>query len=488
MPLSVLAEYNKANPDKVLKNARNAAAGSIRNLDTKITAQRKLDAFFYAIPHCPNKQFTTQGEILEFLKELGFKTNPLSRHLKSIPEIEKYIKEVEQIRPRLNYEIDGIVLKLNNIQKRDSIGYTTKYPKWARAFKFESQMAVTILKDIVWNTRRTGMVSPRAFLEPVNIGGVTISHATLNNARFIRDKKLVIGEPVLIRRSQDLIPEIVEGIGKNTKKEIDIPTECPSCSSKLINKGDILFCINTSNCSSQQLSFLEFFVSKGVMDIQGLSTKTLELLYSKGLISTPTDLYYLKETDLSGIPGFRKKSIDNLLNAIAKSKENSVERVFISLGINLASRKVASLLFEKYSSIEEISQLQVENLLAIDGIGETIANNIYEYFNNPQNKLYLKELQECGLKFEKSQSISENEQTNTNNKLVGKTFLITGTLSKKRKEVELWIENNGGKIVSSVSKNLTYLIVGDKPGSKLDRAKKLNTPIINEQELYSLIN
>lgn len=478
MPLSVLEKYNKTAEIK-LKNARNAAAGAIRNLDPKKTAKRNLDAFIYNVGYKDGENFKNQEEMIKFLKENKFKVNSYEKKCITFDDIEKKIFEIKTLRKEVDYLTDGVVIKVNDFELRNFFGYTNKFPRFAIAYKFEAEEYSTILKDVIWSVGRTGKVTPIAILEPVEIADVTIQRATLNNYDDILRKKLKIGSRVLIRRSNDVIPEIL-GVMKdneNVVAEIVPPTHCPFCNSELIKIGVNMFCTNTLGCTPQLISSLVHFSSKNAMNIEGLSEKTIENLLENLKIDTIDKIYDLKFEQLLTLEKFKEKKASNLLNSIEKSKNVNLENFIYALGIKNVGIKTAKDLAKKYKTLENLRQTTRERLLEISDIGEIVAECIFEFFNDEHSKKSLEKLL--------SKKIIINPYIeNVKNEYTDKKIVITGSFKKyKRSDLENIFSNKGLIVQSSIGKSTDILVVGEKAGSKLEKAEKLGTKIIKEKDL-----
>ena len=475
------ALYNKSATEK-LKNPRNAAAGAVRNLDPKETAKRKLDYFCYSILLCEGQKFDTQAQMHEFLVKNGFKTGDYFKICKNADQLIEQIKEVDKVKSKLDVQIDGMVIKINKVAPRDEIGYTAKFPKWAVAFKFEATEVSTMLEDVVWQVGRTGRVTPIAILQPVELAGATVSRATLNNIDDIKRKNLFKNARVFVRRSNEVIPEVM-GLAEKfaNSTTIETPKTCPVCNHKLVQKGPLLFCPNHFGCKAQVVDKLTHFASRNAMNIEGLSEKTIEAFYASLGIRELGDLYSLKKQDLLKLDKFQDKKAQNVINSLEKSKNPDLARFLYALGIEEVGYKTAKDLAKHFKTLEAIKSSSKEQLLEVEDIGEIIANNIVLYF---QDKANLKEIDDL---FAKGVKIEETPTQNQNQYLAGKTFVLTGTLSKPRKEVEEIIEKYGGKTSSSVSKKTDYVLAGEEAGSKLDKAKSLGVAIIDEKTLLDMI-
>ncbi|MCI5997099.1 MAG: NAD-dependent DNA ligase LigA [Peptoniphilaceae bacterium] len=478
MPLSALKKYNELN-EIPLKNARNAAAGAIRNLDPKKTAQRNLDAFIYNVGFKANAPFKTQEEMIDFLRKNKFKVNNYEKKCETLEQIIEKIQEIEKLRKEVDYLTDGAVIKVNDFELREYFGYTNKFPRFAIAYKFEAQEYSTILKDVVWNVGRSGKVTPTAILEEVEIGDVTVKRATLNNYDDIQRKNVKINSRVLVRRSNDVIPEILGVLPSEDSNEIEIlpPTHCPFCKSELIKDGVHIFCTNTLGCTPQLISSLVHFSSKTAMNIEGLSEKTIESLFENLKVDTVYKIYDLTFEKLLTLDKFKEKKAKNLLNSIEKSKNVNLENFIYALGIKNVGIKTAKDLAKKYKNLDSLRVVTEEELLEIQDIGEVVARCIFEFFNDEYSKKSLDLLLSKGIKIESYKDITENEFTD-------KKVVITGTFENyKRSDLENFFSENGLIVQSSVGKSTDFLIVGEKAGSKLKKALELGVEIISQENL-----
>lgn len=482
--LEKLNEERKKNGQPLLQNCRNAAAGSIRQLDSKIAAQRKLDNFIYHLPNPLDYGIHTHSEALEYMKKLGFKINPNNRVVKNINEVLEFIEEKGKERDSLAYDIDGIVIKVNNIDDQQRLGSTAKYPKWATAYKFPAKEVLTKLTDIIFTVGRTGQITPNAVLEPVIVAGSTISRATLHNEDYVKEKDLKIGDIVSIRKAGDVIPEVVE-VKKERRtgkeKEFVMITNCPMCNTPLVKKeGQVDYYCPNKKCPARNIESLIHFVSRDAMNIDGLGDRIMEDFYNFHFIATIPDIYALKEheKDLTRLEGYGEKSVTNLLNAIEESKNNSLEKLIFGLGIPHVGAKTAKLLAQKYKTLQKLMEQTEEELTKVPDIGGIIAKSVVDYFNDPHHKAIVEELMDLGINtIYLGQEIVENEEFS------GKSFVLTGSLTIfTREEAKEKIESLGGKTVDSVSKKTSVVIVGEKPGSKYDKALKLGIPIWTEEE------
>ena len=468
------------------KNARNLASGSIRQLDSSVTASRNLDAFIYHLPNPLDYGINTHFEALEFMKKLGFVTNPNNRLVTGIDGILNYINEKTKERPDLPYDIDGVVIKLNNILDQMKLGSTVKYPKWATAYKFPPEEVVTKLKDIIFTVGRTGQITPNAILEPVNVMGSTISKTTLHNEDYCKDLDIRIGDYVTIIKAGDVIPR-VDSVKKERRTGDEIPfqmiTNCPICKEKLVKKDSNYYCVNPL-CDARHIESLIHFASRQAMDIVGMGEKIIEDMYNLDFIKTIPDFYHLEkyQDELMLLEGYGVKSIQNLIKEIEESKKKSLEKLLFALGIRHVGLKTATMLARKFVTIDNLMNASLTTLNDIPDIGEEISTSVYNYFQEPKNKDLIQELKELGINMNYLGEVIDNPN------IKDKSFVITGTLNIKRDELKDKIITNGGKVIDSVSKKTDYLILGENPGSKYEKAIKLNIPILNEEEILNLLN
>ncbi|MBE5753046.1 MAG: NAD-dependent DNA ligase LigA [Clostridiales bacterium] len=479
--LSVLEKYNQT-ASEPLKNARNAVAGAIRNLDPKVTAERKPDIYFYDVNYTDGGENFSQTEAHDFLIEQGFKVFPYFKVCESIEEVITAVKEVEKERKNLDVLTDGAVIKADSDAVRDLMGFTDKFPRWAIAYKFEAEEVTTLLKEVIWQVGRTGKLTPLALLEPVELAGATVSRATLNNYGDILRKDVKKGSRVLVRRSNEVIPEILGATEHYaTSEKIEKPNTCPACNSVLREIGAHLFCPN-KRCKPRICAKLDHFASKNAMDIDGFSESTAELLFEKGKIVDFSDLYRLKREDLEGLDGFKDKKIDNLLTAIEKSKARPLDAFLYAIGVGGVGRVAAKDLAKSFKSIENLKNASVEELVGMENIGEITATGIKEYFSDVDNLKELEELTALGVL-----PVWE-EKGDINGAFKGESVVLTGTLSKyKRSEAQKLIEGQGGVCQSSVTAKTTLVLAGEEAGSKLEKAKKLGIKIIDEVEFEKML-
>lgn len=483
------AEANKkriANGEEPFQNPRNAAAGSARQLNSAIAKERKLDTVLY---HVPNTTEKTHYDTLKELEKLGLPINPNSRKVHNFQEIKEYIEEWTEKRPDLPYEIDGIVIKLNDIAGQRKMGNTARYPRWAVAYKFPAEKVVTQLEDIIFTVGRTGQITPNAVLAPVKVAGSTIRRATLHNESYIREKDLRIGDYVIIHKAGDVIPEVVEPVLERRQNVslFEMISECPICHTKLIKSpsGIDYLCPN-NHCPARKIEGLIHFVSRPAMNIDGLGDAIIEDFYNMNIITKIEDIYNLKDRkeELIELEGFGKKSVDNLLTSIEASKNNSLERLLFALGISGIGAKTAKVLAKKYDNIDNLMNATTEELTAIKDIGEVLANNIHDYFTKEENIKLINNLKNIGINM-----TYKGEKTLNNPLISNKKFVITGTISfMTRDEIKNILEKYDGTTVESVSKKTDVVIVGDSPGSKYEKAQKLGIEIWDENKLKEVID
>lgn len=479
MRLSALEEYNRRSSEP-LKNARNGAAGAIRNLDPAVTADRNLSFMAYNIGFS-DKHFASQSEMHAFLAEEGFETESDFTVLKGVDEAFAFAEKVDGLRHSLDFLIDGVVFKVNDTALRDEIGYTEKFPKWAIAYKFKADEMTTVLRDVVWQVSRSAKLNPLAVLDPVDIGGVTVKRATLNNYGDILKKKVRIGDRVFIRRSNDVIPEIT-GVAEEVEgaKEVEKPTVCPACGAPVREEGAFIYCTG-EHCAPQIVAALDHFASKDAMDIDGFSEKTAEQFYNELHLTSPVQLMQLKKEDIAGLDRFGDKKAENLVSAVAAAKDTTMDRLLFALGIDGIGKKTAKDLSAKFGTFEALAQADKDALLAVDGIGGILADNILAWFADEGNKKLLSDLYASG--------VSVREAEKKSGVFDGMRIVLTGSLpTYKRGEAMALIENNGGEVASSVSKTVDMVLAGEDAGSKLDKAKKLGIKIIDENEFVAMLN
>lgn len=482
MRLSTLEAYNKT-ADEPLKNARNAAAGALRNLDPAVTARRRLDAFFYQIGTIENPPYDDLDGMLAFLEGNGFPTSHYEAHAATYEEICSRIDAVEAKRESLDFLIDGAVVKVCDLATRLAMGNTEKFPRWAVAYKFAAEENVATLLDVTWELGRTGKLTPLAHLTPSEIGGVTVKRATLNNYGDIQRKKVAIGCEVWIRRSNDVIPEITGRVGEASPNEKPIlpPTHCPACGQPLVERGANLFCLNRRTCKPQAVARLAHFAGRNAMDIDTFSDKTAELLYDALGVRDCADLYKLTVNDLLVLDGFQQKRAENLVAALDKSRHCTLDAFLFAIGIPNVGRKTARDLAEHFGSLEAVEQATQEELTAIPDVGDIVAASVVEFFSFAENREMVERLLAAGVH-------PEHESNALSDALSGKTIVVTGTLpTLTREEAEKLIARHGGKPSASVSKKTAFVLAGEKAGSKLTKAQSLGIPVIDEAAFLDML-
>ena len=486
--LEMLNEQREQKGEPLFANARNAAAGSIRQLDSSIAASRKLEAYWYYLVNADELGFKKHSEALNYIHKLGFRTNPERRICDGIEEVISYIREYTEKRSSLAYDIDGIVIKVNDITKYDVLGYTAKTPKWAIAYKFPPEEVITKLEDIIFTVGRTGKITPNAVITPTRVAGSVISRATLHNEDFVNDKGLKIGDYIIIRKAGDVIPEVVRPLPERrdgSERDFVMIDKCPVCGAPLIRKDAMHFCVSPT-CPARRIEGIIHFASRNAMDIETMGDKVSEEFFNTGLISDIPSIYDLwsKRTEIVGREGWQDKSVDNLLDAIEKSKQNSLERLLFGLGIKEVGEKMAKTLAKRYLELEKFEELTEEELMTVPDVGPIVAHSIFEYFHDENNIEMIRNLKEKGLNFNYLGQIT----VDTNSPFYGKTCVLTGTLSKYgRKEATEILENLGAKVAGSVSAKTDYVIFGEEAGSKLDKAHALGVKTLNEEEFEELL-
>lgn len=485
MRLSTLEKYNET-ADEPLKNARNAAAGALRNLDPKVTAARNLDAFFYQVGYIEGKSFATQMDMLAFLRENGFDVSPYTGFADTIDEALSLVDQVEIARDSLDFLIDGATIKLTDMRTREVLGTTDKFPRWAIAFKFAAQEARTTLEGVTWELGRTGKLTPLAHLTPVDICGVTVKRATLNNYGDICRKRVRVGGDVWIRRSNDVIPEIMgivwEGEGEAPQTDILPPEVCPACGGALTERGAHIFCMNRQTCRPQAIARMAHFASRQGMDIEAFSEKTAELFYDQLGVRSAADLYELKKEDMIALKGFGVRRADKLLSELEKSKDCELDAFLFAIGIPNIGKKTARDLMAHFGSLDALMAATQEELVSIEDVGEIVAASITDYFTQEENRTFVERLLSLGV----SPAVHAQEDTGT--VFAGMTFVLTGTLpTLTRAQAEEMIRKNGGKATGSVSKKTSVVLAGESAGSKLEKARALGVRIMEEEEFLSLV-
>ena len=481
MRLSALAEYNSDPTVTPLKNARNAAAGAIRNLDPAETAKRKLEVVCYNVNYIEGRRFESGSEMMAFLKEQKFKVSDMYVLADDQKTVFDTLDKIESVRPSLDFLIDGAVVKADDFSMREELGYTEKFPRWAMAFKFAAEEMTTVVRDVIWQVSRTGKLNPLAVLDPVDIGGVTVSRATLNNISEIRRKDIRIGSRVFVRRSNDVIPEIT-GVAEQPEDavEIEVPAVCPACGSPVEVRGVFAYCTDSEACEPALVSRFAHFVCRDAMDIEGLSDKTLELLYSEGKIRDFADLYSLSADDLTDLEGFKDKKIANILAAIAASKHTELKRFLFAIGIPGIGKKAAAQLADAFGTLEAARAAKEEELLALDDFGDVMAKNVVAFWNDPLRAAEVDRLIAAGITFE--------QKERAEGAFSGKKVVLTGSLARfTRSEAKKLIEERGGEVADGVSAKVNLVIAGEAAGSKLEKAKKLGIEIIDEQKFVEML-
>lgn len=478
-----LCELQEKNGEPLPKNPRNAAAGSLRQKDSKITASRKLDIFCFNIQRIEGKELKTHSESLEFIEKMGFRVIPDIRVCHTLDEITERISEIGQMRQSLPFDIDGAVVKVNDLSLRTEIGATAKVPKWAVAFKYPPEEKETTLRSIEINVGRTGALTPVAVFDPVQLAGTSVARAVLHNQDFITERDVRVGDTIVVRKAGDIIPEVVRSVKHAENSEpYFIPTKCPVCGAAAVRDEDeaVIRCQNP-DCSAQLLRSLEHFASRPAMNIDGLGEAVVEQLVNADLVHTVADLYTLTLQDLTALERFGEKSAVNLLKAIENSKQNEPDRLIFALGIRGIGQKAATLLMQKFGSVDSVMAASAEDIAAIDGFGEILADSVYNAMREPHRVKLIERLKELGLKMTySSKQVSD--------KLNGLTFVLTGTLpTLKRDQAKEMIEQRGGKVSGSVSKKTSYVVAGEEAGSKLTKANELGITVLTEEQFLQMI-
>ncbi len=496
LPLDVFAVINQARSksgETLFANPRNAAAGTLRQLDSKIVAQRQLNFFAYTLHSEGTQQkINSQWESLEMLQQMGFLVNPNRKLCASLAEVEAYFQEWDTGRKNLPYLTDGVVVKVNDYQLQQQLGFTQKFPRWAIALKYPAEESPTLVKDIIVNVGRTGAVTPMAVMQPVQLAGTTVQRATLHNSDRVTELDIRVGDTVIVRKAGEIIPEVVrvlKDLRSSGTVPYQMPTSCPECNSALVRPQDeaVTRCINSS-CPAILRGSIIHFCSRNALDIRGLGERIAILLIKNSLVHSVADLYTLTVEQIASLERMGTKSAENLVQAIAESKNQDYDRILYGLGIRYVGSVNAKILTENFPTIEELSQASFESIEAVYGIGEEIAQSVFEWVRIADNQTLIKQLQAAGLKFVSIQStldtVDQSQQV-----LAGKTFVITGTLpSLKRSEAQKLIEQAGGKVTGSISKKTDYLLLGEDAGSKLAKAQKLGIPQLSEAKLLDLLN
>lgn len=484
MRLSMLEKYNETAVEP-LKNARNAAAGALRNLDPKVTASRNLDALFYQVGYIEGKSFSSQQEMLAFLKDNGLPVSPFTGYAETIDEALAQVHAIEKERDALDFLIDGATIKLTDMRTREVLGTTDKFPRWSIAFKFAAQETVTRLENISWELGRTGKLTPLAHLAPVDICGVTVKRATLNNYGDICRKRVRVGSDVWVRRSNDVIPEIMgvvwKGDGEAPESDVLPPDACPACGGPLEARGAHLFCLNRQTCRPQAIARMAHFASRQGMDIESFSEKTAELFYDHLGVRSAADLYQLDKNSMVALKGFGAKKADKLLSELEKSKSCELDAFLFAIGIPNIGKKTARDLMAHFGSLEALMAANEEELIGLEDVGGIVAHSITEFFADEENLAFVRRLLSCGV------SPQVHQQQETGVLFAGMTFVLTGTLpTLTRAQAEEIIRQNGGKTSGSVSKKTSVVLAGESAGSKLEKAQKLGVRIMGEAEFLSM--
>ncbi|GGD91842.1 NAD-dependent DNA ligase LigA [Paenibacillus nasutitermitis] len=483
MNLSVLHTYNQTAAEP-LKNARNAAAGALRNQNPRLTAERKLNAYFYNVGYAEGVAFDNHREMVDFLKENRFKVNPYTEYYDNIEDVQEELVKIALKRAELDYLIDGAVVKLTDMRTRQALGYTDKFPRWAVAYKFESEETTTKLESVSWEVGRTGKITPVARVEAVELAGVTVQNCTLNNVGDIERKnlKFALGTDVFIRRSNDVIPEILGKVDEERGEEIVFPADCPSCGTPLELRGAHLFCLNKLNCRPQTIGRITHFSSRDAMDIESFSVMTAEQLFEECGVRDPSDLYELAYDDLIGLDRFGEKKANNLIAALEKSKERDLAAFLFALGIPNTGKATTKMLADSLGNLDAIRSASIEELISLPDIGGIVADSIYNYFRDPVAIMSIDRMLKLGVKAEAEQTAP----VRTDSVFNGKTVVLTGTLtSMTRDEAARKLEACGAKVSGSVSKKTDYVIAGESAGSKLTKARELGVTVIEDEEEFA---
>ena len=489
IPKSKLDEVNEErirNGEPPFKNTRNAAAGSVRLLDPSITARRPLDIFIYALSYIEGKEFETHLEALQTLRKWGFKINPHTELFDSIEGVIDYCRKWTEKREELDYDIDGVVVKVNSLDQQRRLGSTMKSPRWAVAYKFPASQAITKIVDIKVQVGRTGVLTPVAVLEPVHLAGATITHATLHNEEEIKRKDIRIGDTVVIERAGDVIPKVVAVVTeKRTGQErpFRMPDRCPVCGSPVVRvEGEVAVRCGNISCPAQLKRRIQHFASRNAMDIEGLGKALVDQLVDKGLVKDVADLYYLRKEDLVNLERMGEKSAQNLLDAIERSKDRELSRLIFGLGIHFVGERAAEILAERFRSMDALMKATFDELIEIPDIGEKTAQSVVQFFSQEENLRVIEKLRKAGVRMEEER-VEEKELP-----LAGKTFVFTGALSSMtREEASEIVKKLGGRVTSSVSRKTDYVVVGESPGSKYQKALQLGVTILSEEEFLKLI-
>lgn len=477
-----LVENQELEGEQPFKNPRNAAAGSLRQKNSKITAKRKLDIFIFNVQQCIGREFFTHKESLDYLRELGFKTIPSYKLCREYHEIEEEINRIGEERINFSFDIDGVVVKVNDLSQRDIMGATAKTPKWAVAYKFPPEEKETRLLDIEVNVGRTGAITPVAVFEPILLAGTSVSRAVLHNQDFIDEKDIRIGDMIIVRKAGEIIPEVLRSVShEDNSQPFKLPEVCPVCGTVSVRyEGESVLRCPNGQCPAQLLKNMIHFASKNAMNIDGLGPANMKLFVENGLLKSPADLYRLEKKQLMSLERFAEKSADNLLKAIEKSKNTELDRLVYALGIRNIGQRAATLLCEKFPTMEELMNAEKEEIASIEGFGDIMAESVYNALREPHRIELIQKLKDCGVNMSYSKKIS------TDKRFEGLTFVLTGTLpTMKRSDAKKLIEDFGGKVSGSVSKKTNYVVAGEDAGSKLIKAQELGIEIISEADLIA---
>lgn len=479
---AALVRRQEENGEKTFKNPRNSAAGTLRQKDSSVVAERNLSLFVFNMQLIEGEEVLSHADSLVRIKELGFPVIPFYCVTESIDEAMNFVRSIGEKRSSLPFDIDGAVVKVDDFTDRETLGATSKFPKWAVAYKYPPEEKETVLRDVEVNVGRTGVLTPTGVFDPVTLAGTTVSRATLHNQNFIDEKQLAIGDTVVMRKAGDIIPEVVRVASHCGAQPYRLPMVCPSCGMPVIREEDEadLRCVNP-DCPAQRLRNLIHFTSKDAMDIDGLGPAVLELLVREGRIVHAYDLYALTREDISDLEGLGQKSADNLLSALEKSKENDLYRVIYGLGIRHIGEKAAKLLAQRFGDMDTILTATVEDISAIDGFGAVMAQSVVAFFALEPSRVLVERLRDAGVNMQ-SQTVVQDTR------FAGKTFVLTGTLpTLTRSEAAALIEQYGGKTSGSVSKKTDYVLAGEEAGSKLTKAQQLGVPILSEEQFRSML-
>ncbi len=484
-----LNERREEKGDEPFANPRNAASGSLRQLDPKITANRNLDAFFYAVGVTEGREFKTHQEALELLEKLHIKIVPHRQLCRTVDEVRDYFESIKAQRDSLGFEIDGVVIKLNNLDYREEVGELSRSPRWAIAWKFPPEERMTELKDVIWNVGRTGAVTPVAILKAVKVGGVEISRASLHNEEELERKGILIGDKVMVRRAGDVIPEVIKPVESSRtgdEKEVEIPEECPVCGSELVKpEGEVIRRCPNFSCPAQVKERIIHFASKNAMNIDGLGEELVEKFLTHDIINDAADLYYLDKSDLLPLDRMADKSASNIIEAIERSKSATFARFIYALGIPSVGEHLANVLATNFKDLGDLNSTSVEKLQEIDEIGPVVAQSICSFFDNEHNEILLEKLDDAGVTYSNERYRGEDDELPLDNV----KFVLTGKLgSYTRDEARGAIEKLGGRVTSAVSKETDYVVVGEAPGSKLDKATSLEVKTLNEEQSKELLS